>query len=155
MGGLVVADALRILMDSMHASHVPGIDDTITPLGVITLDTPYFGLSADVLAINTEPAAHALLALLFAAALTAGAPLPFWMKTGLAAVAVMGGLVAAAPHVKPYREFLKPLFLESMEARVQKIRCMLRRDVPIKCYYSTVRVVHSFISQHENDAHGF
>ncbi|KAJ3358673.1 hypothetical protein GGF32_010098 [Allomyces javanicus] len=134
MGGFVVADALGILMDPTHANHVPGIDDAIIPLGVITLDTPYFGLSNDVLANYTEPTAHALV---FVAALASGAPFPTWVKVGLAAVTAVGGLVAAAPHIKLYREFLKPLFLASMESRVQRIRFMLCRDVPFKSYYST------------------
>ncbi|KAJ3364583.1 hypothetical protein GGF31_008971 [Allomyces arbusculus] len=138
MGGLVVADALRILLDPTHANHMPGIDDAIAPLSVITLDTPYFGLSNDVLAIYAKPVAHGLLFAGSLAACTSVLP-PFWMKIGLASVAAVGGLVAAAPHVKAYREFLKPLFLTSMESRLRRIQFMLDCNVPFQSYYSTAQ----------------
>ncbi|KAJ3358672.1 hypothetical protein GGF32_010097 [Allomyces javanicus] len=134
MGGLVVADALRILMDPTHAHHVPGLDESIVPLGVIALDTPYFSLSEDLLDMAAAPASRAL-----DVATTISAPLPWWAKAGLAVATAVGSMVVAVRHGGQYREFLTSLLMESIEECVQRVRFMLDRGVPFKCYYPEVK----------------
>ncbi|KAJ3364584.1 hypothetical protein GGF31_008972 [Allomyces arbusculus] len=134
MGGLVVADALRILMDPTHPHHAPGLDESILPLGVIALDTPYFSLSDDLLDMATTPASRAL-----DVATTLSGPLPWWAKAGLAVATAVGGMVVAARQGGQYREFLAPLLMESIDERVQRVRFMLDRGVPFKCYYPEVK----------------
>ncbi|KNE58970.1 hypothetical protein AMAG_03326 [Allomyces macrogynus ATCC 38327] len=134
MGGLVVADALRVLMDPTHSHHALGLDESILPLGVIALDTPYFSLSEDLLDMATAPASQAL-----DFAQTLSAPLPWWAKAGLAVATAVGSMVVAARHGGQYREFLTPLLMESIDERVQRVQFMLDRGVPFKCYYPEVK----------------
>ncbi|KNE62930.1 hypothetical protein AMAG_08106 [Allomyces macrogynus ATCC 38327] len=142
MGGLVVSDVVRVLMDKTHPHHISGLDEAVVPLGVIALDTPFFSLSLDVLTSLGEPARNALRTAQQVSGLVS---LALVMK-----ITVMAGAAVGTVFWVRYRNFLKPLLLQSTGTLLQRLQYLMGVGVPFRCFYPEIRsqggAVHKFIS---------
>ncbi|KAJ3363933.1 hypothetical protein GGF32_003030 [Allomyces javanicus] len=131
MGGLVVSDAVRVLMDKTHPHHIPGLDEAIVPLGVIALDTPFFSLSLDVLMSLGGPASTAISTVNSVSGLLS-----------MAALAKMTAAVSTAAGTIfwiRYRDFLKPLLFGSTETLLERLCFVMDAGVPFRCFYPQIR----------------
>ncbi|ORZ37025.1 hypothetical protein BCR44DRAFT_1431309 [Catenaria anguillulae PL171] len=155
MGGLVVADAVRMLYDeddgvegSFSTSFAiktvastdlvsfrqqphpprprPASQHPINVLGVLAFDSPYFHLHPDMLNLAHRPLANVVDIVLNGGSL--------WTK--LAALAVPAAIGAAmARYLPEYIEFLAPLFAESLTRRVARVQYLLDRGIRFACFY--------------------
>ncbi|KAJ3370606.1 hypothetical protein GGF31_003920 [Allomyces arbusculus] len=132
MGGLVVSDAVRVLIDKSHQHHISGLDEAIVPLGVLAFDTPFFSLSLDVLMSLGGPASTAIGAARSVSSLLSMAAL----ARATAAVSTAAGTIFWIR----YRDFLKPLLFGSTETLLDRLHLLLDKKIPFRCFYPKVRV---------------
>ncbi|KAI9159394.1 hypothetical protein H9P43_008734 [Blastocladiella emersonii ATCC 22665] len=134
MGGLVAADAVRILTDATHPLHettAAGVDPSaIRVLGLLAFDTPYFHLQPELLNLAHRPLVSVVQVMM--------APVSLWRKAvALAAPAVLGA--GFAHFLSNYITFLAPLFGESLARRVERLQYLLDTGVRVQCLYPKIR----------------